>query len=848
MGRLTECDKLPAEQTDIKYTPNSSLDHTNEITTFENDMNIIVEAPPKMKTLSSILTSHHTDDRDHSIIDFLQRPQIILESTWNGDYARNKQITYPVLIPDSLINKPMYAEKLKGFTSFKATAVLTYQFQSQPFQAGRAIISALPLPTLNTDKLRFISTDVARLQLLNHVQCDISKQTEVTLKVPFVSPFNAYDLVTKLTPWASVLCSVYSPIAQVGNVPIDVIVYGHFEDIEMGTPTSGLIAQSGEEPEAFSDVRQRAKERGNSFHSRTGSALSGLLDTASNGLKGVQQNFLKPLDDLVGPILALLGFSKPIAPMQDPLVLRPSGVFGTTDGKDMSQPLSLMENTNVPFIPNIDGSSYDEMSFDWLKKIPQFFSQFKYTANSAKGSLLWSTPVSCTYNLEQPLVLQQDSQMVTLDQPTHLYYICSPFKYWAGGLVYTFKFVKTDFHSGRVEFTYHPFSDYIDGISIPDYCYRLVVDLREKNEVSFVVPFVSPTPFKRVGMAPAKTYSADTYVNTGTLVCRALTALKSSSSIVSSSIEVLVEVNAAEDFHVIAPIDSQWLPFTLEAPIIAQSGVSGSEQENPRSRAIEVDPPSIMMGTTQVPDLSVAISGETFKNFRTFIKRSAFIVKYAKEQVPIQFVPHTVIRPPPLYMATYQENDDNKQNFGLGFFSNFSSPVSFVAGMYALYRGGLRIKVFCPDMPNIIGAAYKATPPGYGGKYYNTYPIAIEQPSVKAIAEFQLPYYSSVLTASLGAAESKYYYSYPRNSVEINKDKPSATYIAISAGDDMSFAVFTGTPPCVSLYQARTQVNDGKNTVSFLVLNDYDPLKVPESHPLPQKAKLLSVSDIAFNV
>lgn len=195
-----------------------------EITMFESDKQVVQQRQIYEAQPSGIPFSQHTDGTMHSVISFLQRPQVLWAAKWNKEDARHQSIDHmnPKLInvPETLITT-MAKQKLDGFTSFKATAVIRLQVQSQPFVCGRLILGAVPVPELIGSRANWILGHASRLQLLNHVQMDISKETEVTLRVPFISPYNSYDVVNGLWSWAQVKIMVYSPLNAVENKSID---------------------------------------------------------------------------------------------------------------------------------------------------------------------------------------------------------------------------------------------------------------------------------------------------------------------------------------------------------------------------------------------------------------------------------------------------------------------------------------------------------------------------------------------------------------------------------------------------------------------------------------------------
>ncbi|TKV25281.1 hypothetical protein FCN23_09370, partial [Campylobacter jejuni] len=814
---------------DNQYRDQQATDTTQQITTFENDSSIVNQDVPAPAPLGLKLRSMHTDDAQHSIVSFLKRPMILREFSWSSSLTRGKDVFDPINVPlDMLVRQ--FKDKLNGFMTFRATAVITVQFQTQPFQAGRFIMSAIPVPSLVGKRTKIIENRISNLTLLNHVQADIAKQTEVTLRVPYVSPLIAYDLVQGQFNWAKVVGKVYSRVSSVGTTDVEGIVYVHFEDIQLGAPTSmpilsnlvSLEAQSGDptptastlpkkipyEPEALTDIRQRAQEVG--VTSSNTSRITGGLRTINKNIgeylsftkpvtNALDKYLLGPINDFLGPIFNVFGFSKPLIE-GDNRLLRPSTLFSTFHGKDRALTLATSEDINAPFIPHLNGTGMDEMSFDYLKKIPHFIDYFYYSSVTPKNSIIYSAFVRPTYRCIEDLKITVGEATKILAQPTHLAYITQPFLYWTGSLVYTFKFVKTDYHSGRVEISYHPNSNPFsssrklkDSVDI-DQAYRYICDLRDKSEVSLRIPYMGATPFKKNTHAlsmPSDIDNTDVIFNCGAIVVRALTPLKSSSAVVSNSIEVLVEYNAGNDFQVMSPVTTHFNPITpLEsAPKEAQSGeASVAGLAITRQQAIEgQDPPSITHNVGEVINSmsSFAVTGENFSNFRDLTHRTNFVLAFDKLSNHLEPI-NRLYNAPPCFTTTVVGSV-----FG-GFLLNGrgNSSLGYVGSMFALARGGTNVRIQTEDKNQYISARLVSDVTTFSDCMY---PRAIENSSIKGIAEFHVPYYSRTYQFD----HLKYDNSLLNDisiEVAVPKQQTASGSVAVSGGDDISFGYFIGTP------------------------------------------------------
>lgn len=84
------------------------------------------------------------DGRNHSIIDFLQRPINIQNIEWTTNDNAGKTLMAVDLPLDPIINNSMYKAKCERFYGFRADVELKLQVNAQPFQAGRLLLVYIP--------------------------------------------------------------------------------------------------------------------------------------------------------------------------------------------------------------------------------------------------------------------------------------------------------------------------------------------------------------------------------------------------------------------------------------------------------------------------------------------------------------------------------------------------------------------------------------------------------------------------------------------------------------------------------------------------------------------------------
>lgn len=617
--------------------------------------------------------------------------------------------------------------------------------------------------------------------------------------------------------------------------------------------------------------------------------------------------FLKPVTDVfsqlaglggqfIGNLFGWLGFSKPQTNYAGFNVLpRPTEFFCNANGVDHSHVLALDKLNGIDEFPGLGGTSFDEMDMNYIIRIPQWIGSFTYKNILEEGKPLFSTYVSPNYyipgnlritnptNISAPVVIAEHQEK----QPTNLNYITSFFMYWTGSLTYTLRFMKTSFHSGRVRISFHPFTNTVDRDRL-DYVYNTIVDLRENSEVSFTIPYVAPQPWKRVRFQDANNYDPvgrwEEYGPgvTGRLEVNPITPLICSNPQVSTEIECVVEVRAGDDFQVMAPVRSGFFPFNVDLTVpqsrgdatqiaVQQSGVfalAGTQET--RTSAIEgFTPISITTSGVDVhrTDTQKFCAGETFSNFRSLIKRFAFVekVKFKPKEETIQRKVFEYLQPPPmeqkLFYAYTEPSKPPIQANLQGIFNQLRyrqavSPLVAIGQMYTFYRGGLRIKVFTDQNPKLVSCRLVDSKdviqrqPGKDGHWwllqgqrritpYNA-PVAFEFTKEKGFAEFQIPFYSPVMIGVISQYSSASEFDKSSTVIDISstndiEGEELEASIAVAAADDFSFHGFLGTPPVININTINdyTELPPGMVTWDSQVSNvDTTLIEVDPCYPL----------------
>lgn len=801
----------------------------------------------------------------HSVVSYLQRPQLIKTIDWAPGTTQGTVLT-TIDIPDDLMTSMVY-DKLDGFSSFRADTVFRVQVNAQPFQCGRLIMAYIPMPTLLGTRLAELTRAMDRIVALPHVQLDISEQSEVTLQVPYVSPYSAYNLVEGRFRWGRVVIAVYSPLNQVSQPNLKVNIFGYYENIKLGFPTLGPIALS---PVAVAreqvnlnselDIQRMSESRG--LPTAVAGTINSVIQKGSDVLGNILPvtrkitNPIAKVADAAFDIITLIpGFRKPDSKKHGDIILdRPSEYFGNFDGMDHSMKLAMFAQNRIDFQPDFAGSSMDEMSFDYVKRIPNYIASFDYSNSNSYGDLLWSTVVSPSYR-SADYTVTDNGRNFTFPTPVSLSYAISPFSLWRGSLVYTFRAVKTEYHSGRLEFAFAPFVSQdtynSNRTTRSEYVYKVVLDLRTQTEISFTVPYTGTTPFKRIRseinpLSASGISDVDTFgFATGVLGVRALTPLVLGSTVVPSTIQILVEVKGGPDFEVECPVQNAWLPIGyieqlsgLDA-VDARSVSSAQEQSNFAStgqhdiRSDYLEDKVEIKDITGIPsnvslntEKSLSCVGESFGSYRDFIKRFgwSFAELEARSNTSTVFPLEAVH----LVSNTTGAGLTLSQPPLLGKIG--TTPLNWVAQMYAFWRGGIRAKLFFTEQKS-SGELVQGTLVDNATNLQYPQPLALQSCQYelqrKGLYEFSWPYYcptylSSVYELSVGSPGEL---TIPVSNPRFTTSSGVEYFIATAAADDFDFGFYLGAPLAwnwtIERLANRLDTTYGFVTSSFRV-NPYD--------------------------
>lgn len=503
------------------------------------------------------------ENRTHTVVDFLSRPYLVGSTTWSNTQTENTVLSQ-YEFPNALLRIPGVRHKLEGFTFLRAGMTLRVVTNAQPFQQGRLLVYFSPyLRDLNKDTGYSLSSRTSERTLLGstgfpRVELDLGNASEVTLTIPYVSPYSAFSLMEDVWSVGSFVVKVYSPLAG-GTDSVAVSFWAYFNDPEPSIPTCAPIYEL-DPPTSFR--RGRVQINLGAEAAKGEGTVTTLANTV--GKVATLASAVPALTPIAAPVAAvasvaskvasLFGFSKPkMESLVTATTLAPGRYLNNYDGNDASKSLGLTFKNQIGVQP-VFGTSADEMAISYIAQKANYVRTISWSTTVTPGTILADMlchPFGDTWDVHT------DIGEGTRQFP-YVGYVCLPFELWRGTLVYTFKLVKTSFHAGRLRFGIIPKGKFAEGNYDLNFVYQKIVDIQGTDEVTIEVPFVYELPWCAV---PETT---TVYPETPTvLTIEVLTSLRRPNELVSDTVQILVEVAAGADFEVARP---RTIEYCIERP------------------------------------------------------------------------------------------------------------------------------------------------------------------------------------------------------------------------------------------------------------------------------------------
>lgn len=588
---------------------------SDQTTVFVSDANANIATIMKPLDMDGSLRSSSITYNSQDIKTFLGKPYKLSTGVLS---TTDTVSTFPsVRVPDNAMPS-IFADKLEGYMGFRATVKFRILFNATRFQQGRYMMIWVPSGGAAGTNKDFSWFQAHTNTLTQRTQCqriefDISCDTEAVLEIPFTSILNYYPLagvndVNKVGSWGRLLLAPYVALTVDSGTPtVSYALYISYHDVELigaATPQSGRVVKRGSNP---TEQEQSSKNIG-----PVESAMALGLNV-SNALTSVPllSNFAQPASwifDALRGTAAHFGWSKP-ANLGTLMRVNQNYApyFGSVDNDDIGLPLSASVKNIVDPALGFSRTDIDELDFKYFATIPAYFTSAAWLTGTAVGSSLISLDVCPT-----PYVTTRAAQLPGVRDYTPVAYVASNFKFWRGSMVFKFKLVRTEFHSGRLSVCFYPYDDRMN--AFPSFTYadsiyvnRHIIDVRESNEFTITVPYLNASPW----LDAQNSVSAAT----GRLIVWVEDKLVAPST-VPQLCSILCEVAAGPDIEFAFPIPNYLTPALNAVP---QSGEISRQEPRNDCSIVNASIGGTTLTENDIVNAGLCI-GEKVSSFRTLLR------------------------------------------------------------------------------------------------------------------------------------------------------------------------------------------------------------------------------------
>jgi len=569
------------------------------------------------------------ETQTHSISDFLSRYVIVAQGTWDSVQSRGTVIEN-LVFPKQLLNSGAYLvtqniNKLEGFVGLKAKVRVRIEVNSQPFQAGALMLHYVPYSEYMQSHTQWYSTntstDTTAASGCPHVVMNLANTTSMEFCTPYISPYLFFNLPTGQGSFGNVVISVLSPVASIAASSVSYTVWARFEDIDLRFPTDAplttVYAQMGTELSVM-------EKRGT-----ISSTVGTVGRVASSVLPWVGLGWLSsPVASLSSgaeKIIKHLGFSKPSVEAPVTRVKQaPAQYFLNHDGSDTSHKLALSAENALTQFSGWAGTDVDEMRLDYIASRPCYMTSFEWTTSDEPDRSIFIRPVAPLWT-QTPNAQVANAYVRTTSMPLCAR-VATFYSTWRGTMVYRFRVIKTQFHSGRLRVSFRPYiyKDTTIVHNMPAFAYTEEIDLSSGTDFTFKVPFVSVRPWLHnyYDIATSITSGDARNCATGIVQISVINPLIAAPA-VSSTVEIVVFASM-EDAQFGAPIRPPYTPYGI--PNVAQIG--GNEAQIGKPTLVSTTPDNQVVSRADLSLLPYAsCMGEVVSSFRQLAKRFSLVGK-----------------------------------------------------------------------------------------------------------------------------------------------------------------------------------------------------------------------------
>ncbi len=595
---------------DQKFAEQSGIvqDSSTSETSSPDEVNVAFEdntSGEAMDLPQSISTDYAPISANAELINFLKRPVEIYSYSWSLGGTTNDSIQPWYLF----MNHTSIKKKLDNYYLFKGNLKVKFVINATPFMYGAMMVAYVPLTQFSNPVISSNGIPNISYSQLPRVYLYPSASQGATMLLPFVYHKKWLDLTVAadVQNMGTLYFRVLDPLkcASTATSPITIKVYAWLDDVKISAPTVKFSLQSGKIDEYGQGIISKpASAIARAAGQLSSAPIIGPYATATSIAAGAISSIAQLFGFTNVPVIADIHSFKP-----EPLPAIASTDIGTSISK-----LTLDSKNELSIDPKICGCDFgDELLVSNMVTRESYLANYPWTVSAAADTLLFNVGVS-------PMKMGVTSATnQTIINGTPMWMVSRMFDYWKGDIEFRFKIICSQYHRGRLRFSWDPRGDIANTTDSTTEVYTKIVDIAETTDVTIRVPYMAATEYLETTRAFDGRYAdipltKQAYEN-GILTVRVLTEL--SAPVDTANVTILIFVRGCENLEFAGPreIDYQ----STISPFTVQSGMLMYDDKEEDISSIALKP------STTNPEVNLIYFGETVKSLRTLLRRTNFL-------------------------------------------------------------------------------------------------------------------------------------------------------------------------------------------------------------------------------
>jgi hypothetical protein len=532
------------------------------------------------ESLTTEMATYKPDcDESGKLGDFLNRPVAINTFSWVEGSTPFVQTTFT---PWSLyFNTPSIRNKISNYARIRCKLKLKFVVNASPFYYGAMRVCYCPLTGGVMDN---VSTQIEQIKMSQMPGGFLypADMTSFEMELPFLWPGSWLDLgeLDNFTQMGRISYILYSVLQSANGVPTTnatITCYAWAEDVELAGLTSGLVLQADEYTSSGVISGPASTVASIAGKLRTAPVIGPFARATEIGAKAV------------GGIASLFGYSNP--PVIDdakPVVIKSFHAMASVETSIPSDKLAVDPKNEITIDKVSVGASADD---------PLIITKFCGHESWVTGSLWTEAYAPGTQLLAFPVTPRLYASAAsagssTIYSETPMCHASAMFLYWRGSIHYKLKFVKSRYHTGRVQISWDPSGT--PGTNSETTTMTRIVDLQTESEMEFSIPYKSANPWLTTNGDPnvwanttggTVTYMPSQY--NGVVKITVLNELTGPAA--SQSIDVLLFARVGADFKLSSPSElPDFTPLQIQSLELVNID-AGAKDDNTNSVTVGED-------------------------------------------------------------------------------------------------------------------------------------------------------------------------------------------------------------------------------------------------------------------